>query len=689
MREKATIAHKIASGDLLVRAIPISAKDDLAVSLNDMIDALLRFRQESATQDWLKTGQNQLSVAMSGSLNVGALCENILKFVCDYLECPVGTLYLVRQSSQELELKAGLGISHTVAKKLIPIGEGLVGKTAETRKSQHLKAVPGEALMIESGIVKGLTSELFLFPLLKGETLIGVLELGKFTSFTREQRHFIEVISSQLAINLVSSQGSQITQDLLQRTQEQSEALQLGQQKLQKTNEDLQEQTRNLQLSKDKLRQQQEELKAFNEELSQAKNALERKAAELELADKYKSEFLANMSHELLTPLNSMLILSRTLLDNDEKNLSPEQLQSLGIVHQSGTDLLNLINQILDLSRIESGQVQVFDDVVVLEDVGMRMQQIFRHMAEEKQLQFRFSVDPSLPHTILTDRQKLEQILKNLIANAIKFTHRGQIEVIFEATTSSAENKALSADVSEKISISVKDTGIGIMKDQLDLIFEAFHQADGSITRTYGGTGLGLSISKKLGELLGGKITVTSEYGAGSMFTLILPLNIPNVDATPRQSTVETLPDTEKDADDPNEDMPLLPDNRLLGKSILIVDDDMRNAFALATALGKFGMKPYKVANGQKALDFLKTQEVDLMLLDLMMPEMDGLETLRQLHERQRPQKLPVIVLTARNDPESHQSCLDAGAKICLLKPFNMSVLMQYLTLYLTENEPV
>jgi PAS domain S-box-containing protein len=442
------------------------------------------------------------------------------------------------------------------------------------------------------------------------------------------------------------------------------------------------------------------------EELRLARDEAQRAAAEMALTAKYKSEFLANMSHELRTPLNSLLILARMLADNKPGNLSARQVEFAETIYQSGQDLLRLINEILDLSRIEAGQMAVHVEPIALAALGQKIERDFRHVAESKRLDFGVSLDPQLPALIHSDTARIEQVLKNLLANSFKFTDQGRVRLAIQRATDGWSRPHPSLDrAGNVVAFAVSDSGIGIAPDKQLLIFEAFAQADGTTSRKYGGTGLGLTISRELASLLGGAITLTSQPGAGSTFTLYLP---DSCNATPAPSapdpspealtpdttrtdtpaaTPEAIPDTTTDAaaatPEKTHATPARPHGSacaLAGTTVLVVDDDIRNVFALFAILESAGVGVRHAENGQQCLDLLTVgADFDVVLMDIMMPGMDGCETMRRLRALPHLADLPIIALTANAMKGDREKCLEAGASDYLAKPVNAAQLLALL----------
>jgi signal transduction histidine kinase/ActR/RegA family two-component response regulator len=405
-------------------------------------------------------------------------------------------------------------------------------------------------------------------------------------------------------------------------------------------------------------------LEVKNNEVELASRSLEEKAEQLQLISKYKSEFLANMSHELRTPLNSLLILSQVLAENRDGNLTEEQVKFAQTVYTSGNDLLSLINEILDLSKVEAGKMPMIPKPFRLSEVRGYLEQTFRHVADQKGLSFEVQMEPQLPETVFTDLNRLQQILKNLLSNAFKFTSHGGVVMRVGKGPSGEDGGAT-------ISFAVQDSGIGIPSEKQKLIFEAFQQADGTTSRKYGGTGLGLTISREIARLLGGTIQVLSSPGQGSTFTLCLPANYTGPDANWRDDSSDLRAE-------PALDIEPLPDSAdLAGTRVLLVDDDRRNIFALRTVLEARGIHVLHAANGKLALDLIQSNpSIDLVLMDTMMPEMDGLTAIREIRETLGLHSLPIVSLTAKAMKGDREKALEAGAWDYVTKPVDAQRLL-------------
>lgn len=662
-REVTHHANEIARGDYAVKIIPKSSKDILGVSLNKMSMTLAETTAANERHNWLTTGQNLLNERLEGEQGVEKVTQNAIVFISEYVKANVGAVYLSGKRPG-LELAAGYALDASAGmQEVYEPGEGLPGQAAAGSKMIHLTNLRQEHLRSASSIVDLRPENVIAVPFFKDQRLMGVIELGKIDPFTDAEKEFISNSMRTVGVAVAVAISRRQVQDLLEETQRQSEELQLQQEELKQINEELEEQAQNL-------RQQQEELQVTNEELEEqtqsvemknreleaAKAEIERKNEEVELGSRYKSQFLANMSHELRTPLNSLLILSRDLAENKKGNLDESQVESAQIIYKGGTELLQLINEVLDLSKIEAGKMTVHAEEVRLEEVAENIRQTFERTALDKGLTLSLHKDPLLPPMIRTDPQRLNQILKNLLSNAIKFTQQGGIDVTF------------GREGEEMLAIEVKDTGIGIPREKQGVIFEAFRQADGGTSRKYGGTGLGLSISRDLARLLGGEIRLSSREGEGSVFTLVLPFHI-------QDSQEVHLPGARRGGivNETNEaagNLTGLSDDREKiaqdDKVLLIVEDDQGFATILMKQGRAKGFKTLVAATGDEGLRLARRFLPAAVILDLGLPDMDGGTVLSGLKADPRLRNIPVHIISAR---ERTLDPIKAGAVEYITKP--------------------
>jgi len=655
-------------------------------------------------QDWLKSGHAELNEKMKGEQNIMVLTKNITSFIATYLKVKVGLFYLLKtpeQSDQKPYLQLISSYAYTPNEKIPDkffIGEGLIGEVALERKPAFYSSDESMGI-VQSTLLQFNPRYILFMPVLFENTLIGIFELGTTRHLKKIEYQFLEGITQNIGITLNTTLTRARIGELLSHSQKQEKELLLQKSELQRANHELQMQTEELRSQEEELRQYNEQLEQRTHELEEqregvrqknqllekAKIEVEVKAQELEIAGKYKSEFLANMSHELRTPLNSILMLAQILGKNNEGNLTAKQIEQTQTIYQSGNDLLNLINDVLDLSKVEAGKMDIHLEDVPLADLAENVKRRFLHMAEGKGLLFQTVIADGVPSTIHTDAQRLNQIVTNLLANAIKFTAKGTVQLVIERPLDQeALAEGFNAD-EPTLALRVIDSGIGIPKSKQQLIFEAFQQADGTTSRHYGGTGLGLSISREFSKLLGGKLGLLSEEGKGSTFTLYLPISYKfknNQKNTKHVSAPLTISAEKKMTSAVPENNP---NNLLAGKSILIVDDDQRNSFALTLILDNIGMTTLSCSNGREALLFLeKNPDTDVVLMNIMMTGIDGYETIRKIRKQPQFGKLPIIAITAKIMAGDRQKCIEAGASDYLTKPVNQEQLLSVLQVWLS-----
>ncbi len=669
--EKAVrVAQEIGSGNLETD-INVSGSKELQIlgnALIEMRDALKAKIEETELHDWLTSGQNKLSYEMRGDLSVSELANKIIGFVTQYVGANIGAVYLMDDSNKNLSLSGKYAFNNEdEVQYSFELNEGLIGQAAANKKTTLLNGMDKKNILVKSSAIETPPTHILACPFLVNGGVVGVIEIGKFNEFNDSQIEFIESNHENIGISVQSAIARKKIQELLEETQLQSEELQQQQEELEQNNEELEEQAQ-------ELKQQQEELQAANEELEEqtqiveqknqaletARNNIELKAKQLEISSKYKSEFLANMSHELRTPLNSLLILSNDLYKNKTGNLSKDQLESAEVIANSGKDLLNLINEILDLSKIEAGKMELNITEVNLQSFATVLSQNFRQQAQDKGISFTINTDKTLPVSINTDRQRLEQILKNLLSNAIKFTNSGKVSVNFNH------------DAGGYLSIEVNDTGIGIPANKLDIIFEAFQQVEGGTARRYGGTGLGLSISRELAKLMNGKIMVKSVEGEGSTFTLILPLN---QTSSQKQEPVESKePAVFKDFRFYN--YPSIQDQRddisTSDHVILIIEDDLNFARVIADQAKQKGFKYLAASTGEDGLVLAEKYRPAAIILDLKLPGMDGHMVLKELKGNPEIRHIPVHIMSVK---EMSLEPIKSGAVQYITKPVSKNQL--------------
>jgi CheY-like chemotaxis protein/signal transduction histidine kinase/CHASE3 domain sensor protein len=638
---------------------------------------LAQLSAQNEHNNWLLTGAAKINEALQGQQELITLADNIVSKISNYIDAAVGALFLLDERNHFFRL-TGTYAYKSKNNGIINLGEGLVGQVALEKKPLLISDIPENYLKINSGLGNTNPAFLFLVPIIFEHKTIAVVELGFLIKPQENKLQLINNIVENIGIALNSALAHLQLKDLFEQTQQQAEELETQQEELRTTNEELFHKSQELMVSEEELRVQQEELQQTNAELeekaqlleertvliNEAKESISLKVEELELSSKYKSEFLANMSHELRTPLNSILILARILKENKQNNLSEEQIKYAGVIQNAGNDLLTLINDILDLSKIETGNLELHLEKIKPLEVGNNLESLFTELANHKKIDFKISLANDLPKDFVSDQIRLEQILKNLLSNAFKFTsEKGRISLhIAPVKSSIARNSKLSESGATILSFSVTDNGIGIAADKQQVIFEAFQQEDGSTSRKYGGTGLGLSISKELANLLSGEIQIKSEQGVGSTFTLLIPQEFSvSVD----QETIEDAPTENKLIlhSSPIADQPSQPKSNVL----LIIEDDVEFAEILKSYAIDKGFEPFCAYSGDQGLQMATTLIPDAIILDIMLPIMDGWEVLKKLKADPQTKGIPVHMMSADNDKESQAK--NEGAIGFLKKP--------------------
>ena len=671
-------ARRVAEGDLAT-TVDIKSNNeigDLGQAINRMTAALRNSAQANRQAQWLRDGQTQILEAMRGSQELSEICNNLAACLTRYLGCEAGLLYVPDRNGDLVRQGAFAGPADGEGGARFKAGEGLVGQVARDKRALELTTLPEDYMRIGSGLGEASPGALIVHPLESSGRVQGVLEIASLTALPTAHKELLSLVAENVAIGISAVKDQQRVHDLLDESQRQAEELQAQQEELKVANEELEEQTRHLQDSESRLKAQQEEMAVTNEELAerngqlqtqkrqveQAGKLLEQRADELAQASRYKSEFLANMSHELRTPLNSLLLLSQWLAENKDGNLSEEQVESAQVIYAGGSDLLNLINEILDLARIESGRLEARMDEVALVDLAASARQALGPLAEAKKLELEVLVKPDGPKSIVTDRKRLHQIIKNLGSNAIKFTGKGGVTITLGRADENVHLVRSGLTPDKALRISVKDTGIGIPQEKHTVIFDAFQQADGGTTREFGGTGLGLSISRELAELLGGEIQLASEPGKGAEFTLYLPLvgptntakestgESPTSKRTPKTPTKSGLPESKEPVPSL---VPPVPDDRdeLTEEEslILVVEDDPNFAKVILAFCHDRGFKCIVAANGEAGLEMAGTHLPDGIILDLRLPGMDGWSVLSALKEDTTTRHIPVHIISAED----------------------------------------
>lgn len=674
--QNASIANKIASGDFTGNLEPKSDKDDLAIAINKMTKSLRDMTADNDRQTWIQQGQNELHEYIRGEQELSNMANNIITFICNYLNSKPGALYLLNNSDNTYNLVSSYAYTFRKGiKNKFKSGEGIVGQAALEQKRMVISDLPDNYMKINSALGDISPQSITVVPLIYQKKTIGIMELAHLKDLTEHELSFLDIIAESVAINFNMAINRNELKNLLEITQEQSELLRVKQEEMLQTNEELELQTKALKKSEEYLQTQQEELRVINEELEanssnlklqksqlleknkeliDSQKEVERKASELERTSKYKSEFLANMSHELRTPLNSLLILSQDLINNQEGNLSQDQIESSTIIYKSGNDLLNLINEILDLSKIESGKLELNIQKTDISEILFAIKNSFKKQLEDKGIQFSTIIEPGIPAYLFTDIQRVDQIIKNLMSNALKFTPSGSINITVKRP-STANLKRLSSPIESLIAFCVSDTGIGISPEIQEKIFEAFQQADGSTSRKYGGTGLGLTISRDLAELLGGELTVISEQDKGAQFTLILPVNNvkKNLDTintgheqivTRSISVNNNIPDSSQYRNIVKDDIENI---EAIDHIILLIEDDANFAKTLIDQCHRKGFKCIAASTGEEGLQLALQKRPSAIILDIKLPVMDGWNVIESLKNNAKTRHIPVHMMSA------------------------------------------
>ncbi|MFL5996151.1 MAG: response regulator, partial [Streptomyces sp.] len=838
VRAIAEVTSAVAEGDL-TRSITVEASGevaDLKDNINSMVESLRETTRANQEQDWLKTNLTRISSLMQGHRDLPVVAELIMDELTPLVSAQFGAFYLAEDTVRgpELRLVGSYGYPDDEERPTrIPVGRSLVGQAARNLRTVTVDELPAGYVTISSGLGHAEPTALVVLPIVVEEQVLGVIELASVSRFTQIHQDFLTQLMPTIGVNLNTIVANVRTDELLDESQRLTAELQARSEELQVQQDELQRSNAELEEKASLLASQNRDIEAKNLQIEQARQELETRAQQLSLASKYKSEFLANMSHELRTPLNSLLILAQLLAQNPSRNLTPKQVEYAGIIHSAGSDLLQLINDILDLSKVEAGKMDVAPERVPLRQLLEYVEATFRPMTSQKSLEFTVATAPGTPADLLTDDSRLRQILRNLLSNAVKFTEQGGVELRIEP----AADREVPPGVHRGgpvVAFRVKDTGIGIPQQQLETIFGAFQQADGTTSRKYGGTGLGLSITREIAQLLGGAVTVDSVPGQGSTFTLYLPVARADFEelmekggrpaeqpydtaaseeaAEPRQLAapapspeqrrrrllvIEERPrglltlvaeravaDLAYDSDDPHGgidiitavgaqeaastlaadpchcvvlelgmrhdegadflaamrgdsalasvpvlihtghrvnlgqeqglralagDRPLdflaslddlreritlhlsaeqpgdvlslvrseepqrpaqVVDDSFVGRTVLVVDDDARNLFALSGVLELHGFHVLHADNGRKGIEMLLAHpDISLVLMDVMMPEMDGYAATTEIRSMPQYAQLPIIAVTAKAMPGDQEKSLASGANDYVTKP--------------------
>ncbi|MFJ9767574.1 HAMP domain-containing protein [Streptomyces erythrochromogenes] len=779
VRAIAAVATAVTRGDLSLK-VDVDAAGEIQVlqdNINTMIVNLRDTTLANKEQDWLKGNLARISALMQGRRDLDDVASLIMSELTPVVSAQHGAFFLAVPAGGTTEIGTEGGAdgsyelrmrgSYAYAGGQMPIsfrpGEGLIGAVAEEKRTILVENTPPGYLKISSGLGEAPPAHVIVLPVLFEGKVLGVIELASFTPFTQIQKDFLSQIAEMIGTSVNTISVNSKTEMLLKQSQEMTEQLRERSDELENRQKALQAANAELEEKAELLAQQNRDIEVKNTEIEEARQVLEERAEQLAVSMRYKSEFLANMSHELRTPLNSLLILAKLLADNADENLSPKQVEFAETIHGAGSDLLQLINDILDLSKVEAGKMDVSPTRIALVQLVDYVEATFRPLTAEKGLDFSVRVSPELPATLHTDEQRLLQVLRNLLSNAVKFTDTGAVELVIrpaggdvptEIREQLLEAGSLREADADLIAFSVTDTGIGIAASKMLVIFEAFKQADGTTSRKYGGTGLGLSISREIARLLGGEIHAASEPGRGSTFTLYLPLHpselppqgyapptpggargelyrrsldgarpgLPVLPAGPsaapeaaqarpaasspsaagagqgggaalfrrrRKALSDLEPRTAvpgqpnaagaEDAwDTVEEELPVVARTYdFRGERVLIVDDDVRNVFALTSVLEQHGLAVLYAENGREGIEVLEQHDdVTVVLMDIMMPEMDGYATTSAIRRMPQFAGLPIIALTAKAMKGDREKAIDSGASDYVTKPVDPDYLL-------------
>ncbi|WSK25322.1 HAMP domain-containing protein [Streptomyces sp. NBC_01298] len=771
VRAIAAVATAVTRGDLNLK-IDVDAAGEIQVlqdNINTMIANLRDTTLANKEQDWLKGNLARISALMQGRRELDDVASLIMSELTPVVSAQHGAFFLALPTGGTTEIGTDGGAdgsyelrmrgSYAYASGQMPIsfrpGEGLIGMVAEEKRMVLIENTPPGYLKISSGLGEAPPAHVIVLPVLFEGKVLGVIELASFQPFTQIQKDFLSQIAEMIGTSVNTISVNSKTEMLLKQSQEMTEQLRERSDELENRQKALQAANAELEEKAELLAQQNRDIEVKNTEIEEARQVLEERAEQLAVSMRYKSEFLANMSHELRTPLNSLLILAKLLADNADENLSPKQVEFAETIHGAGSDLLQLINDILDLSKVEAGKMDVSPTRIALVQLVDYVEATFRPLTAEKGLDFSVRVSPELPATLHTDEQRLLQVLRNLLSNAVKFTDTGAVELVIRPAGADVpiaireqllEAGSLREADADLIAFSVTDTGIGIAASKMLVIFEAFKQADGTTSRKYGGTGLGLSISREIARLLGGEIHAASEPGRGSTFTLYLPLHpseLPPQGYAPptpggargelyrRPAAEEARPELpaapvaqgpvgpvapmalpragegygqgssalfrrrrkamaepplraevpgqgEADAWAVDEPLPTAPRTYdFHGERVLIVDDDVRNVFALTSVLEQHGLAVLYAENGREGIEVLEQHDdVALVLMDIMMPEMDGYATTSAIRRMPQFEGLPIIALTAKAMKGDREKAIESGASDYVTKPVEPDYLL-------------
>jgi signal transduction histidine kinase/HAMP domain-containing protein/ActR/RegA family two-component response regulator len=693
VRAIAEVTTAVASGDL-TRSITVDARGEVAElkdNVNLMVSTLRNTTKTNEEQDWLKSNLARIGGLMQGHRDLMQVARLVMSELTPTVSAHFGAFYLAQDDC--LTLVAGYGVGERAAIRFAR-GEGLVGQAAIERRTILLTDAPSDYIKIGSGLGEASPTNVIVMPILFEGEVLGAIEVASFTPFSPVHLDFFDQFTETIGVTINAILANTRTELLLtesqrltQELQERSDELQRQQAELRRSNAELEEKAA-------LLAKQNRDIEIQNFQIEQTRRTLEERAEQLAMSSRFKSEFLANMSHELRTPLNSLLVLAKLLTENTEGNLTPKQVEFAKTIHDSGIDLLQLINDILDLTKVEAGKMDLHPQRLPLTVLVEYVDATFRPLARDKGLTFDVNVADDLPEALYADEQRLQQVLRNLLSNAVKFTEAGEVRLdVFRAEGHSDIKEPALREAEDVIAFQVTDTGIGISSDKLEVIFEAFQQADGTTSRRYGGTGLGLSISRDIASLLNGEIHARSTPGVGSTFTFFLPAHyqesethrIPASAPLPAPTAPFPVNGTAPGGENylvepPSEQL----DTVLSGRTVLVVDDDVRNVFALTSVLEGYAMEVLYAEDGQAGIDLLQAHpEVSLVLMDVMMPGLDGYATTAAIRDMPQFADLPIIVITAKAMRGDREKSLAAGASDYVPKPVDVDHLIDVMRTWL------
>jgi len=687
-----------AGGDLTTR-IQVKTNDEI----RDLGEATNKLLASLESQNWIQSRVAEVATMNQGISDLPTLAQSFLSKVAPMIGASYGVFYIRKESHEGqrlVRIAAYASQGEEGGRSSFKIGEGLVGQSAQDKRFFLLNQMPEHHAVITTGLGQTVPQSILIVPIEYEGKVEAVVEFASIESFTSEHLKLLEEIAQDFGIAVINVAGRMEVERLLSESQMLTEELQAQTEELQTQSEELQMQQEEMRMTTEHLEEQNLYAQQKTKELEKTKRELEDYSARLKQSSEYKTNFLANMSHELRTPLNSILILSQLLSDNDNGTLTEDEQGYAKVIYASGNDLLKLIDDILDLSKIEAGKAVLNIDEVNLTEIPELIRLSFDHVAENKGLPFHIHMESGLPAIWHTDGQRLQQIIKNLLSNAFKFTEQGSVTMRLDWASPIEVDQWLPMYSGERVlAVSVTDTGIGIPLNKQQLIFEAFQQVDGKTNRQYGGTGLGLSISNEFAKLLDGNIALSSTPNEGSCFTLYLPNLLNGRRHSVQQAQLEAAASIEEDSHvlmgweqaDSNSSAAARAINgheELLfkGKRVLLAEDDARNVYALVKALENKGMDVIVAGNGKRCMELLHADpEIDLILMDIMMPVMDGFETMKAIRELPQLRNMPIIALTAKAMKSDRDKCLEAGASDYISKPLQMDQLFSLMRVWLTK----